>query len=253
MATTQFIWLYLHNEAEGEELRYSMRSVYKHFQGTPKITLVGDRPDWYCGHYISMPRITTVPDAAFHGLFDTSHKLHTAIQRDDVDDEFVVMMDDHYFLRPVTLADLRVPRAQLSWTPRLNHWWEVSITRTMQALERRGKSTHLFETHLMHVFERSKLLTIFDTFDMHNVPLARNTLYGNIYRDFPQNCRPFVSSPQSKQSKQQLNKLAASGTVLNHASHCWDSTLHNWLNARFNEVTEVEACHAVCHAAPVAV
>lgn len=243
MAETQFIWLYLHKEAKGDELRYSMRSVYQYFKGTPKITLVGDKPDWYCGHHIPMPRIQEVPDSRFHSLFDTSHKLHTAIQRDDVADQFVVMMDDHYFLKPVTYNDLLVPRAQAGWKPRGSHWWDISITRTMQTLERYGKSTHLFETHLMHVFEREKLLQIFNTFNMHNVPLARNTLYGNIYREYPQNCNPFVTSPQRKQSKQQLNKIAMSSTVLNHASHCWDSTLQNWLASRLHTAAEIEICH----------
>lgn len=253
MAATQFIWLYLQDAAKGDELRYSIRSVYKYFSGTPKITLVGDKPDWYCGHYIHMPRIQTVPDARFHGLFDTTHKLHTTIQLADIDDQFVLMMDDHYFLRSVTLADLLVPRAKPAWVPRETHWWDASITRTMQALERHGRSTHLFETHLMHVFEREKLLKIFATFDLHNVPLAKNTLYGNIYRDFPQNCTPFVVSPQRNQSKQQLNKIALSSTVLNHASHCWDATLHAWLDNRLHEPAEVEVCHTLYPAAPVAV
>ena len=41
-APTQFIWLYFQGEARGDELRYSMRSVYRHFKGTPHIVLVGD-------------------------------------------------------------------------------------------------------------------------------------------------------------------------------------------------------------------
>ena len=180
--TTQFIWFYINDEARGDELRYSIRSVCRYFEGTPRITLIGDKPDWYCGEYINIPRIPKPADARFHGLRDTIHKLYAAAHHSVVDDQFVVMMDDHYFLRSFSLSTLCVPRITVGWTPKNKYWWDIAITRTMQALESRGLSTHLYETHLMHVFERDKLLQVFDMFNLQTVPLLRNTLYGNVFR-----------------------------------------------------------------------
>ena len=237
---TQFVWLYFHDESRGDELRYSMRSVCQYFKGTPQLILVGDKPDWYCGHYISVPRITSPRYEKFHSILDSSNKLQQVLRHPDIADGFVVMMDDHYFLRTVTLADIQVPRHAPGWIPKRRYWWDDSITLTMQALERRGLTTYLYETHLMHFFEKDKLQWIFDIFDPTTVPLSRNTLYGNIFRRNPKDCRPFVASPQTPQSITQLDTIAKRSTVLNHASGAWDSTLCGWLSKRLSTPSAAE-------------
>ena len=237
---TQFIWLYINDEARGDELRYSMRSVYKFFSGTPHITLVGDKPDWYHGHFINVPRIPVPHESIFHALYDQHHKLWVALQHAAVADEFVVMMDDHYFVKPVSMNKLRTPRITPGWAPKRRYWWDIATTRTMQILERYGLSTHLYETHLMHVFEKGKLLHIFDRFDLCNNALLRNTLYGNVFRSNPSHATPFIATPQSAQTARQLDVIARRSTVLNHASDCWNETMHKWLNNRLPNMVEVE-------------
>lgn len=237
---TQFVWLYFHTEARGDELRYSMRSVCQYFKGTTQLILVGDKPDWYCGQHIDVPRISTPRYPQFHSILDTSHKLQQVLRHPDIADSFVVMMDDHYFLRTTTLADIQVPRYTPNWVPKNRYWWDASITLTMQALERRGLATHLYETHLMHFFEKDKLQQIFDMFDLTRLPLSRNTLYGNIFRRPPKDCRPFVVSPQSQQTAKQLDDMAKRSTVLNHASGVWNATLRDWLQQRLAVPTPAE-------------
>jgi len=249
--SVQFVWLYVHDEAKGAELLYSIRSVYKYFYGKPRITVVGDKPDWYSGHYIDIPRIAEFRYPKFRSPLDQAHKLQTILQRDDIDQTFVLMMDDHYFLRGFDLDQLRVPRIAGGWVPRHRYWWDLSITLTMQALERSGLSTHLYETHLMHVFEKEKLQYIFDKFHLTTYPVLRNTLYGNIFRKKPKECRPFIAAPQSKQTVKQLDTIAKHSTVLNHPDFGWSSTLHNWLQTRFPQPTAVETWSAVIE--PVAV
>lgn len=237
---TQFVWLYFHDESRADELRYSMRSVCQHFKGTPQLILLGDKPDWYCGQFISVPRITSPQYPKFHSILDTSHKLQHLLRHPDIADGFVAMMDDHYFLRPFTVSDVQVPRHSPGWTPKRRYWWDESITLTMQTLERRGLSTYLYETHLMHFFEKDKLQQIFDIFDPTTVPLSRNTLYGNIFRKNPKDCRPFVASPQSPQTTAQLDAIAKRSTVLNHASGAWNTTLCAWLRNRLPTPTTAE-------------
>lgn len=237
---TQFIWLYFQDEARGNELRYSMRSVCQHFSGTPQLILVGDKPDWYHGQHIHIPRIPEPQLARFHGVLDSSYKLQQVLRHPDVDDSFVIMMDDHYFLRDFSLQDIQVPRVAPGWTPKQRYWWDESTTLTMQTLERRGLSTHLYETHLMHVFEKVKLQQIFDTFNPTTIPVLRNTLYGNMFREKPRDCRPFIAAPQTRQTVKQLNDIAKRSTVLNHASGAWDATLETWLQSRLQIATSAE-------------
>lgn len=251
--STQFIWLYFHDEARGDELRYSMRSVCQHFKGAPHIILVGDKPDWYSGHYIAMPRIPAPKDPKFHSVLDSSHKLQQAMRHTDIADNFVVMMDDHYFLRDFSLSDIQIPRHAPGWVPKKRYWWDTSITLTMQTLERRGLSTYLYETHLMHFFEKDKLQQIFDRFTPTVVPVLRNTLYGNVFRSRPKDYRPFVASPQTPQTLQQLNDIAKRSTVLNHASGAWDKTLADWLQRRLATATAAECAGAQRYAVTEAV
>lgn len=239
--TTQFIWLYFHDDAKGDELRYSMRSVCRHFKGTPQLILVGDAPAWYRGQHIHVPRITAPRYPWFHALLDSSYKLQQVLRHPDVADSFVVMMDDHYFLRDFTLTDIQVPRCAPDWVPKHRYWWDAATTLTMQTLERRGLTTHLYETHLMHFFEKTKLQQIFDTFAPTVTPVLRNTLYGNVFRRNPKDCRPFIAAPQSRQTVKQLTDIARRSTVLNHASAVWDATLQQWLQRRFPDPAAAEA------------
>lgn len=239
-APTQFIWLYFQDAARGDELRYSMRSVCQHFTGTPHLILVGDRPEWYCGQHIALPRIPEPENARFHAVLDSSYKLQHVIQHPDIADSFVIMMDDHYFLRKVSLADIRTPRYSPGWIPKNRYWWDNSTTMTMQALERRGMSTYLYETHLMHFFEKQKLQTIFDTFELTRLPLLRNTLYGNKFRTSPKDCRTFIASPQTPQTTAQLDSIAKRVFVLNHSSTAWDTSMAEWLNNRLPTPSTVE-------------
>ncbi len=241
MSKTQFVWFYIQREAIADEMRYSMRSVCQYFDGDAQLTVVGDRPPWYTGHYIPAERVSPPAEAKFHGLADTIHKLQIAVNHPEVQEQFVSMMDDHYFLRRVKLSTLCVPRVASVWRPKTHDWWNIAITRTMQELERRGLPTNLYETHLMHVFEKDKLRKLFDMFQLRNRLLLRNTLYGNVFRKSPKRCGSFVATPQTRQSVRQLDAIAKHSTVLNHASHCWDATMQAWLSGRLATPASVEA------------
>ena len=96
---TQFVWPYFSGAASGDELRFSIRSVERFFHGPVKVTLVGDRPDWFRGHVIQQPRIAMVKHWGFR---DMLAKMQTMATHPEIDSEFVWMMDDVYFLKPVS-------------------------------------------------------------------------------------------------------------------------------------------------------
>jgi len=240
---TQFVWSHINAEAAGDELRYAIRSVYTYFDGEVKVLLVGDKPDWYSGEFIELPRIPkpSTPGSP-HGLMDTLAKMNSISTHPAVDEQFVSMMDDHYFLKKVTMSQLEISRITQGWSPKPKGcWWDRAIVRTMQTLELRGLPTHLYDTHLMHVFEKSKLQQLFQDFNLLQEPLLRNTLYGNVFRTSPKSCRPFIATPQSKQTTQQLDQISKSATVLNHGSSAWYSGMRQWLQRRLPDAAPVES------------
>ena len=107
-AVTQFVWPYWHGGANGDEIRFSVRSVETFFHGQVKCTIVGDRPPWYQGHVIHQPQI---PLRENHGFRDMLAKMWVMATHAEIDADFVWMMDDIYLLKPVTWDDLETPRA----------------------------------------------------------------------------------------------------------------------------------------------
>ena len=94
----QFVWVYWNTGAKNDELRWSIRSVLKNYQGDAKIMVVGCKPDWYTGPHIPVKRVRKGRNRAFR---DSLNKLIIAAASKEVDDQFVWMMDDIYFNRPV--------------------------------------------------------------------------------------------------------------------------------------------------------
>ena len=109
----QFVWMYWQGDpsdpsyrggARGSELLYSMRSVEENYQGSVDIVLVGDRPDWYHGKFISKPQIPPTYRRHFRDYYS---KILKASTEKSVNRFFVCMQDDIYFLNPVTEDEVK--------------------------------------------------------------------------------------------------------------------------------------------------
>jgi len=96
----QFVWPYWHGGANGDEIRWSVRSVEKHFIGEAKITIIGDRPPWYHGHHIPKRRVPpATPNRCYRDMLS---KVWMMATHAEIDDEFVWMMDDIYLIKQCT-------------------------------------------------------------------------------------------------------------------------------------------------------
>ena len=141
----QFVWPYWQGGAQADELRWSIRSVETFFQGKAKITIIGDRPDWYHGHVIRKKR---VPASKTNQAFrDMLSKVFYIATHAEIDPECVWMMDDIYFLKPFTLDAIKTPRAE-PWRPDESNSWQKRKTASMEALAARGLTQHDYATHL---------------------------------------------------------------------------------------------------------
>jgi len=80
-----------------EELRYSMRSAIQNLEHD-KVWVIGDKPSWYRGPFISSRQV--------HGrkYENAKRSLINLILSKQVSDDFVLMNDDFYVLKPVTLG-----------------------------------------------------------------------------------------------------------------------------------------------------
>lgn len=85
-------YVYICRPGENEELRYSIRSVFK-YATDPRVVLFGNKPSWYAGEF--------VPIREGRSKFDNIHNAVNEIANSDlVSDNFVLMNDDFYLLKP---------------------------------------------------------------------------------------------------------------------------------------------------------
>lgn len=233
---TQFLWCYWHAGAHGDEIRWSVRSVEKHFSGRAECLIIGDRPPWYTGKTIHCHRITS-GHAFAHGLQDVLHKLRVACERPEVADEFVWMMDDVYLLRPTTLAELRTPRAEV-WRRSSSSGWRQIKTQTMDYLASIGATQHDFATHLPHVVAKDKLRSVLA--DHCQIPRLWEVVYGNLHCVTPQPLGAFFRRINRRMTVNQIRQATAPVNVMNHMPGAWCPAMRSFLQSSLPEPASVE-------------
>lgn len=86
-------FVYLCRDGDNEELRYSIRSLYKNIKD-PNICIVGGRPDWYIGNYIKINQNKTKH-------VNVRNNLNKIVSSKDIDDNFILMNDDFFIMKPM--------------------------------------------------------------------------------------------------------------------------------------------------------
>jgi len=239
---TQFAWPYWDGGANGDELRWSIRSVEQFFQGRAKITIIGDKPSWYQGHIIRKKR---VPASKINRAFrDMLSKVFYIASHAEIDSECVWMMDDVYFLKPFTLEDIKAPRAE-AWRRSMGNSWQKRKTASMEALASRGLTHHDYATHMPHWLEKAKLRTMFDDFNLHENTMLWEVLYGNLYRESPQRTRPFFVRLKNQAAQETYRQITQQATVMNHTDSAWCDGLRSFLAELLPNPSTTEGGHAL--------
>lgn len=247
----QFLWFYIAGPENGFELRHSIRSVIQNFSGDAKITVIGERPNWYRGHFIECSRTYVRKRRDRDPFLDTQKKIVTASQHPEIDDEFVWIMDDTYLLQPTTIEDLQVPRYDPWFKNRSNREWHRLIRSTFDALKKNGKPNLQYGTHLPHHIEKQKLVELFSIYQYGPKNLLLwEILFCNHYKTnavpyggnwegvaYPQFLRRLLRRPKSIQ---ELDEISKSSHVLNYQSNCFGPIIKSWLSLKFPSASDSE-------------
>jgi len=232
----QFVWFYVPGPDSGLELKLSIRSVQRNFDGDARITVVGTKPTWYSGHFIPLqPHLRSREALSRRPFRDTQGKLSHCLHHPEIDGTFAWMMDDVYFMKQTSLKDLSVPRFDPWYRVNTKTVWHQLIRITFAELAKHGKSNLQYGTHLPHVFEKSKLAEMFAKYDYPRQLLLFEILYGNHVHS-PESAVPytgFLTRLLSRVSEKQLDAIDCN--VLNYQSRVWSSTIREWLLEKFPE------------------
>ncbi len=238
------VYPYIEGPAQGDELRYSIRSVLKHFVGRARIWVVGDKPDWYVGNYLPHKRLTKGPHCP---RFDRAAKLKLIVKHRKITDEFVWMMDDVYFLNKVMLHDLRIrwrcsnmdiEKLQV-FSPK--NVWEREKLLTWRALSDAGRPVADLASHVPVVYEKQKVKNLFRKYPLTKQPLVDDLLYLNEYAEqVPRPANQIRYIARDDPSVQQILSHAQQALIMNHRENGYTPAMREALEQLFPIPSEYE-------------
>jgi hypothetical protein len=86
-------YVYICRDGDNEELRYSIRSVVAN-ANPGNIWVVGGKPDWYCGDFISVSQNENKYKNVYNNLIAICNS-------DKISNPFVIMNDDFYIIKKI--------------------------------------------------------------------------------------------------------------------------------------------------------
>lgn len=195
-----FVWPYVKRfsfwDKSGmfNELDYSIRSVRENYQGDVRCFVIGDDPELDVIHLPAPPLVESDPVTKQPRHKDQMNKFKVLLDS-EVNEEFVLMYDDIYILKPTTKADLMKTygrcelhnpveyiKTRMGGAPYKRLWlstYEYIVT----FRHSKGQKTYDWETHLPRFMEKSKLKWIIEALNLTNIPRISTSLYPAHYAE----------------------------------------------------------------------
>ena len=191
MATA--VWVYKKLGEEEGSIELSIASALKHLEGVDKFIVFGDDPGIGKALWVPCPTITRAKYKELYGgkfknkwrkWIDSVHKLKTIIDCPFVDEEFIWLYDDTFFIQPTHVSEFSVPLFNGTLGNKLakkhkNNSWRQCRLRSSNHLSQEGLPTLDFSTHAPLVFEKKKLQKTIDRFECISRPRVIESMYGN--------------------------------------------------------------------------
>lgn len=168
-------FVYICRDGENEELRYSIRSVLNSFPEA-KVWLVGGKPEWYSGHYVTVEQNSNKYANALKNL---KH----LCEHQEISNEFILMNDDFFIIKKINSIE-QFYNGLLS--DKINRFTQITgssmyikklITTNKKLVELGIKNPIDYELHVPMPMNKSGLLDV-----ITNYPECLwRSMYGNLY------------------------------------------------------------------------
>ena len=183
MKTKDIIYPNVEKLLQWEELKFSLRSVEKNLIDVEfRVWIVGDRPSWLSEE----ARFIEVPCSGKTPRLDVAMKRMAVDNHPDINESYVWMNDDIYFINPVTYADLCIPKALHDLAPNISRYdtqtaWGRDMAETFKRLKSEKLPILHYAVHVPYVLEKIKSKELFRVFDLENKSYIFENLYYNYF------------------------------------------------------------------------
>ncbi len=165
--------VYVCRPGDNEELRYSIRSLVANMP-YDNLWLVGYKPSWYVGNFISVPNTTT----KFENI---RLAIKAAAENNNISDDFILMNDDFFVIKPanpniILHGGLLIDKISRYRSMLGSGRYITLLENTYKFLVNSGIKNPLdYDIHTPMVFNKNNLLQIINR---RHFP---RSLYGNIF------------------------------------------------------------------------
>jgi hypothetical protein len=176
---------------KNNEIRFSLRSVFKNLSGYRNIFIIGEDPGFIKGDNIFFFPCPDIYNPNKNADGNIIHKLLFASKLAGLSEDFIFMNDDNYFLKPMHVDDI-YPFHKGNMNDidpsiySFNHWGK-RLGRTRTTLMSKGLAPLHFDHHAPFPMKKSELDPTYEEFDFgDDVGLTVKSIYGSIhYKDAP--------------------------------------------------------------------
>ncbi len=166
-------FVYICRNGDNEELRYSIRSLYKNINN-PDIWIIGGKPIWYSGNYIEVNQNRTKH-------VNVRNNLNKLITSNNIPNDFILMNDDFFIMKPMSdipymhggnlfdkVKKFKTHAPTSSYTKMLSDTYNVLIKKQIE-------NPLDYAIHVPIKMNKEKLSTVIYP------SLSIRTMYGNLY------------------------------------------------------------------------
>lgn len=239
---------YLKAKAQGEELKFALRSIEAHFRSMNyNVVVIGDREDWFedlTVKHIDMPVISN------NAQEDVINKIKEILLSDLVANKIIWSNDDIYFVSPVEPCDIQTLKidGNLKDDGRAGVYSD-NRRRTIELLNAKKIPVRNFATHTPVMYDKNKLIELFESIPELN---EGGYLFSSVYFNFhyPHH-KPTQTDWKADNWSLRLisnnpplnvfNKLVVTKKFLNNAEQGYSTVLTDYLEKTFPESSKYEA------------
>ncbi len=176
---------YVESEAKWHELKYSLRSIEKHFLFDFKVWITGDLPEW-------ITNVNHIPHNRCVGMqenttYDAIAKLLAFCNHPHSGPGFIRMYDDVYVLREVFLDEIKLIKVFQTWEEIDQDNYEIwyrQLIRTLELVKKHGYRGFSTESHFPEFFETGKMASIIRFYyALENRLLTSSLYYNTVFSD----------------------------------------------------------------------
>ena len=193
-----FVWFYAkkfsawHKGHGFYELDYSIRSVRKNYQGDVRCFVIGDDPKLDVIH-IEAPPVVDVDKVTGQPRQKDHMKKYQVLLGSEVNEEFVLMWDDIFILKPTDEKEIRKTYGRCEVTDPYEYiktrsggrpykrLWLATYEHILSYRKSKGLKMYDWETHLPRYMEKSKLKELIDDHYLRDIPKLATGMYQAYY------------------------------------------------------------------------